>query len=128
MLILTKYERIGKWPLLALVVLFFFLIAGNSTASQIVLTDKERTFINNHPVVKLGVGASFDPFVIQNIDGSFSGHDIDILELVSEHTGLQFSFEIGPWVDIQSRAIEREVDGLLTAMNTEERARYFNNK
>lgn len=109
-----------------LIAVQFILFSGNSIANQVILTAKERAFIAAHPEIKLGVGSSFDPFVIQNMDGSFSGHDIDIAHLISDRTGLQFTFKMGTWADIQAKAIRREVDGLLTAINTKNRALHFN--
>lgn len=93
--------------------------------ANVVLNETEKAFLLANPKVVLGVGKSFEPFVIKNLDGTFSGYDIEIARLVSKHTGLQIDFEMGTWNDIQKKAQRREVDGLLTAVFNEERAEYF---
>ncbi len=95
-------------------------------ARTVVLSEQEKRFIQQHPIITLGSGSSFDPFVIQNKDGSYSGHDVDIANLVAARTGLTIKFETAKWQDIQAKALNRKLDGLTSAQMTEERAVSFN--
>ena len=89
------------------------------------LTEEEEAFLTATPKVVIGVGESFEPFVIKNLDGSYSGYDVQIAELVSGNTGLKIEFEMDTWKDIQEKAQRKEVDGLLTAVFSEEREAFF---
>jgi diguanylate cyclase (GGDEF)-like protein len=103
------------------------LATSNNGYSTLEFSDQEKLFIQQHSTISLGAGASFAPFVIKNQDGSYSGHDVDIVNIVAARTGLNFRFETSQWRDIQTRALNRELDGLTTsAQLTEERSRSFN--
>ncbi len=90
------------------------------------LTPAERRFIQEHPVVTIGAGESFDPFINRNPDGSLSGIDIDVTRLISEKTGLTFRFTLGEWKDIVKRAERGELDGLSSTIAHPNRSRFFN--
>lgn len=105
--------------------LLFLLLCVTYTQANALLNEQERAFLASTPRIVLGVGESFEPFVIKNLDGTYSGYDIQIAQLISKHTGLQIDFEMGTWKDIQEKAKRKEVDGLLTAIFNEERAEYF---
>lgn len=109
----------------ACTVLYSYSIHAEDTVVQSLLSPEEIKYLSENPKITLGVGASFDPFVIQNKDGTFSGHDIQIAELISNHTGIQIDYEMDTWKDIQVRAESKDIDGLLTAIFTDERAEYF---
>lgn len=111
-------------PVLACFYLGLVITSWNVQADSF-LNEKEKAYLSTNPNVVFGVGKSFEPFVIKNLDGSFSGHDIQIAELVSEHTGLNIQFKMGIWKDIQEKAKRKEVDGLLTAVFSEDRALHF---
>ncbi|MGL1893026.1 MAG: transporter substrate-binding domain-containing protein [Spirochaetaceae bacterium] len=99
-----------------------------SLETNITLTKKERQFIFEHPQIKLGGSLSFEPFLIQNIDGSIGGFDAEITEIITNKTGLNINFELGNWKDIQNRSRNREFDGLSTTSKTynTEREKYYN--
>lgn len=105
--------------------LLIMVIWGCNVHAAPLLTEREQAFLAANPRVVLGVGESFEPFVIKNLDGTYSGYDIQIARLISKHTGLEIDFEMGTWKEIQERAKRREVDGLLTAIFNEERAAHF---
>lgn len=106
--------------------IFLFLIFfQNIYASEIILTQKEKDFIQKHPVITLAGGASFEPFLIKNGDGSISGYDADIVKLIKDQTGLNIEFELGNWQEIQIKAKNRELDGLSTSGYGGDRKKYF---
>ena len=90
------------------------------------LTKAEAAFVKAHPEILLAGGISFAPFLMQNKSGKIFGHDVDIVNLVALRTGLKISIELGIWQEIQERAKNRELDGLLTASPTKERELYYN--
>jgi len=88
-------------------------------------TPDELRFIREHPVVSFGAGESFDPFITRNEDGSLSGIDIDVANLISERTGLKFHFTLGKWDEIVKRAERGEFDGITSSFASPARARHF---
>lgn len=91
------------------------------------LTKQEQRFIQEHPVVILGGGSSFEPFLIQNDDGTITGHDYELAQLITKQTGLTFHFELGNWNEIQEKAKNKRIDGLSTAGFSQERLHFFSN-
>ena len=100
---------------------FFF-----NSKDNIELSQKEIEFIKKHPNITLASGESFEPLIFKNLDGTFSGHDVDIANIISERTGLKINFEVGNWKEIQKRSIKREYDGLISAGFREDRLNHYN--
>ena len=104
----------------------FIILVGQLSASQVLLTEQEKLFINNNPVITLGGGESFEPYLIKNQNGTLSGYDIDILKLIEEKTGLNIEVKLGNWADIQNQSKMRALDGLCTTNKSDKRAKYYN--
>ncbi|MCE0555534.1 transporter substrate-binding domain-containing protein [Motilimonas sp. E26] len=96
------------------------------THSTVELSAQEQAFIQSNPTITLASGDSFEPFTILNADGSVSGFDADLLELISERTGLKINLALGNWEEMQIRAKRREFDGISTASPGDERKTYLN--
>jgi polar amino acid transport system substrate-binding protein len=77
-------------------------------------------------VITLASGDSFEPFTILNANGSISGFDVDIMALVTKKIGLKVNFALGNWSDMQSKAMNRQLDGLSSAVITELRKPFYN--
>jgi len=90
------------------------------------LTQKEKEFLYNHPLITLGTGDSWAPYSIKNDDGTLSGYDQDILRLVNKATGANFVLKQGNWSKIQKLAKEKKLDGLSTLTITKEREKFLN--
>ena len=111
-----------------LIFILFFSITNlyATLESKITLTQKEKLFIKNHPVVTLGSGESFAPYIFSRENGTIEGYDVDIANLVKEKTGLKIEFELGKYAQIQKKAYERKLDGLSAASINKERDKYYN--
>ena len=94
-----------------------------AAARSFELNADEIRYIKEHPVITLGVDESFDPFVHRNEDGSYSGIDVDITDLIFQKTGLKFKFELGKWTELLKRAEKREIDGMASTISHPCRAR-----
>ncbi|MEM9327245.1 MAG: PAS domain-containing protein, partial [Bacteroidota bacterium] len=103
-----------------------FTTLGHVGAQTIPLTPEEKAWIANHPVIKLGGDPAWEPYVILTPEGSYEGLEVDILERVSQVTGLKFEIVGGPWPEMVSAAQERQIDGLLTSTPRPSRKQYFN--
>lgn len=107
--------------------LLSFLFCLNVYSSELIdLTIEEKKFIKQHPVITLAGGDSFEPFLIKNGDGSISGYDKEIAQLIEKFTGLTINFELGPWNEIQAKAKKRLLDGLSTSGYGGDREKYYN--
>lgn len=108
-----------------LVIFSYAALAGNLAAEEIVLTDKEKAFILAHPEITLGGGVSFEPFLVKNSNGTISGYDVDIANLIKKKSGLNIKFKLGKWKEVQEEAKNRTVDGLSTASRQKSRDAYM---
>ena len=109
-----------------LILLIVSTVLFSSVGNKVQLTQEEENFIKNHPTITLGGGSSFEPFLIENADGTISGYDVDIVNLIKEKTGLNIQFKLGVWNEIQKEAKERLLDGLSTSGRGGDRAKYYN--
>ncbi|MCE2596986.1 transporter substrate-binding domain-containing protein [Motilimonas cestriensis] len=94
--------------------------------STVALSADEQVFIQNNPAITLASGDSFEPFTILNADGSVSGFDADLVNIISERTGLKIKLALGNWKEMQARTKRREFDGISTASPDEDRKTYLN--
>lgn len=84
--------RLGGMTILAGLALFTtvsFALPG-STDKRVDLSEEERDWIVHHTPVRAGVNNSRQPFSYLGADGKVVGIDIDILQVISERTGLKF--------------------------------------
>jgi len=98
------------------------LAAGNS----ITWTRDELAFLEEHPVIRLGIDPGFVPFEFIDKDGEYKGISADYLALISEKTGLQFDIVEGlTWPEAYDLAVSGEIDALPAIGKTSEREEYF---
>ena len=90
------------------------------------LEEDELIFIKNNPVIKIGSGKTFAPFIFKNSKGEISGFDRDIADIIENKTGFKIEFELGKWSDIQKRALKGEFDILSPVIRTKKREKHFN--
>jgi two-component system sensor histidine kinase/response regulator len=94
--------------------------------SSISWTKDELAFINEHPVIRLGVDPGFVPFEFIDEDGEYKGIAADYLSLISEKTGLQFEVVKGlTWPETYETALAGNIDALPAIGKTEEREKLF---
>ncbi|MCG8550388.1 MAG: transporter substrate-binding domain-containing protein [Desulfobacterales bacterium] len=98
--------------------------AGHDGFNGLGLTENEKQFIRNNPSIVLGGGASFEPFIMADSDGSIIGHDAEIARLIGKMAGLDIRFKLGEWFDIQKQAEGREIDGLTSTAHHPERTAF----
>jgi PAS domain S-box-containing protein len=101
------------------------LLLPQSATAEIPLTPREQAFLEEHPVIRFGADAEWEPYVIRRADGSVTGVDADILEFIRRETGADIHLETGPWSEIVERAKSGELDGLSTSAANPDRKPYF---
>jgi len=89
-------------------------------------TEDELSFMNDHPVIRLGVDPGFVPFEFIDDDGEYKGITADYLALISEKTGLQFEVVQGlTWPQAYDKALTGYVDALPAIGKTSDREEHF---
>ena len=69
-----------------------------STDKRVDLSEEERDWIVHHPALRVGTTTDSPPFSYLGADGKATGIDIDILQVISERTGLKFEiFPTNSW-------------------------------
>jgi len=104
----------------AFLFLFFQLHAGE----QLKLTAEEKMFLQKHPLIVLGAGEDWDPYIIKK-NGHIVGHDHDVLQLVNKYTGANFVLRTGDWAHMQNLAKNGEIDGLSSLIETSKRKKWL---
>ncbi len=92
---------------------------------SISFTDKEKTWIKNHKVVKFGADYNWPPYEYQDKNLKHVGIAADYLKLISQKSGLQFDVVSGVWVDVLNKVKANELDGLSCVVKTKQREKYL---
>ncbi|RXK06660.1 transporter substrate-binding domain-containing diguanylate cyclase [Halarcobacter bivalviorum] len=92
-----------------LLILFLFILSIQLNAKTIPLTEEEQDFIKNNPVVKVGIMPDFTPFSYY-IKNTPVGFEHELLNILSQRTGLVFEKKIDKWTTIYTAFKNKEVD------------------
>ncbi|WP_200388645.1 diguanylate cyclase [Thiocapsa imhoffii] len=95
------------------------------SAPPVELTPAEQAFLRAHPVITLGTGDHWEPYVIVGEDGTVTGYDADVLERIAALTGLRVRLLPGDWRERQEQTLSRAIDGLSTGVVHPERAEHL---
>lgn len=110
-----KQQIIDKW----------YAVVSDSSAFEVLpyeqsrlnLTEAEKQWIENHPIIKIGVDPYWPPFDFIDKNGDHSGISAEYLQLISEQTGLQFQLETQlDWQSVIEAAQEKKID-LIAALS-----------
>jgi signal transduction histidine kinase/ActR/RegA family two-component response regulator len=94
--------------------------------SALDLTESEKNFIREHPVIRVGIDPVFAPFEFLDSQGNYTGIAPDYLALIGTKTGLRFEPVKGlSYVEAQEKMLAHELDLLPTLGWTMERERNF---
>ncbi|MFH0967861.1 MAG: transporter substrate-binding domain-containing protein [Methanobacteriota archaeon] len=79
-------------------------------------TEEEKTWIENHPVIRVSPDPSFPPFETIDKSGEYVGISADFLKLMSEKTGLQFAIVRQDNFTMSTRAVQEHTADMLGAV------------
>ncbi|WP_085899445.1 transporter substrate-binding domain-containing protein [Kiloniella majae] len=103
------------------------LFSLTQTAFAIELTPSEKNWIEEHPVIRIGIDGDYAPYSFQKSAGGYRGIAPDFVRHIESETGLKF--EIMPdltWPEIISGAKEKAIDVIATAVKTPKRDEFLN--
>ncbi|MBE8577437.1 transporter substrate-binding domain-containing protein [Vibrio sp. OPT18] len=112
--------------LLAKSVLTCVFLIHVAFAQTVQLTEDEKRWIDNAPVIKTNNSSGNAPFdFIEN--GAPAGYSIEYLQLLGDKVGLSFEFVQGKtWSEYKQFAEDRHIDLLHLVSKSEDRKRYLN--
>lgn len=114
---------------LFLILSFLILITTTTTVfsdTSVALTQTEKDYIKEHPVIYLGVDPNFVPYEFIDIDNSYNGIAKDYLDLISQKTGLKFEVTLNlTWDQAYEKVVLKELDVLPIIGKSDEREKYF---
>ena len=91
---------------------------------EVDLSEQERQYIKEHPVIKVHTAASWHPFnYIEN--GEVLGYNNDLIRLVAERVGLDVEFVVGyEWNEYLEKLKNKEIDVISNMKITPERQKF----
>ena len=108
----------------SLLFIIVLLVTPRSHAAEngIQWTESELTFMESHPVIRLGVDTQFVPFEFVDEDGEYKGIAADYLVLISNKTGLQFEVRKDlSWPEAYDLLLAGDLDAFPAVGKTAER-------
>jgi ABC-type amino acid transport substrate-binding protein/two-component sensor histidine kinase len=108
------------------IVLLILIVFILSQLIALEITQEETTWLEEHPVIRLGIGESWAPFILTRENGNHEGFDVDFINLVNEIIGAHIEIVPGKWHEIVKMAQNREIDGLVDSAVKESRREFFN--
>lgn len=110
-----------KTLLLHFLLLFSFTV--HAIAQPLNLTKEEKEFISTHPKITISMMQDYTPFTFIE-DGKPVGFEHDLLELISEKSGLTFEKVMGSWSMALNSFMDNKVDMISSISYTKERAAF----
>lgn len=116
----------ARWIVLAAIIVAAAMMPCLASESDISWTEEELAFMEEHPVIRLGVDPGFVPFEFIDENGEYRGIAADYLALIREITGLEFEVMKGlTWPVAYDMALSGEIDVLPAVGRTPEREERF---
>ena len=97
----------------------------NEQGSSLSLTDEEKVWLKQHPVINVAGDYAWAPFEFRNEQGLHDGLGHDLLERISLLTGAKFHFTTDVWEKSLQEVKDKEKDLLVAAFKTEDREEYL---
>lgn len=118
------YDRVRAFGFMSLL----FLIPLTSQATtQLVLTDAEQGWLQNHPEITLAPDPEFRPIEFFDSQGLYEGLAADYVALVESRLGVRFNIRrLDSWHQALEQAKSRSIDMWGAASPTPQRREYMN--
>lgn len=101
-------------------------ITEKSRKINLQLTDQEKTWLLEHPSIRVGMDSDYAPYEWLNKDGIYVGMAVDYLHLLEQKLGVRFEITKGKsWAEVTEMAKRGEIDVLTSIVQTPERLKYF---
>ena len=114
------------WSAWTAVLLALWLVdIPTAGAQQLDLTQEEKSFLREHPVIRVHNETDWPPFNFFE-DGTSKGFSIDYMNLLASMIGVDVEYVTGPtWSEFLSLMKNGELDVMLNIVKTPEREEYL---
>ncbi len=93
---------------------------------KISLSEKERVWLDQHPVIKLGIDRAFPPFGSINEENEYIGFSADMMKMIEHRLGLKFDIKIdAPWNKTMEMAKAGEIDMISALVHSNKREEFL---
>ncbi|WP_289053958.1 ATP-binding protein [Carboxylicivirga marina] len=121
------FNRLSQTVLVVCLILVGVQYACDSgEAGALKLSDEEQKWLKQHNEIVLAVDNTYAPLNYMDNDGQLKGLNIDLIQLIQKHIGVQIRLEGSTWDEALSKAMNHEVDGVINATPLEERKSRLN--
>jgi len=92
------------------------------------LSVKEKSWLKQNPIIRLGIDRNFAPYEWYNDEGEFRGITVDYIRLLEQRLGVHFEIiqDQKSWSELLGMAKSNELDILFSLIKTPQRSEYFN--
>ena len=109
----------------AFIVFTAFIVSTAAFSSDVKLTDQEKDWLKNNPVVRVHNERAWPPFNFSE-NGAPKGFSIDYMNLLASKVGLKVKYVTGPtWNEFLGMMREGKLDVMLNIVKTKERLKYL---
>ena len=112
----------------ALLIVAVLVALGPVTDAQTFsLTDEERAWLDDHPVIRVAPAPNFPPMEYFDDQGVYRGVMADYAKILETRLGIKFEIaQYDAWQDVVAATKAREVDMWMEAQDTPERREFLN--
>jgi PAS domain S-box-containing protein len=109
-----------------LFLLTLFLVSSLWSAGDALLTERQRAWVKNHPVVRMGIDPGYGPYSFVDEKGHPRGAVIDILGEIEKLTGLRFQIVSNlSWTGLMEAVKSHRIDAVATVVKLPEREKFL---
>ncbi|MES9904000.1 MAG: transporter substrate-binding domain-containing protein, partial [Sedimenticola sp.] len=97
-----------------------------TSSSKVMLSEQEQAWLVQHPEITIAFEGNFAPYSEYISGGGFSGYAVDVVNLISQRTGIQFKIHPdGEWQTLFESAKKKALDVVAEMVPREERKEWF---
>lgn len=112
----------ARLPAILLLCLAFWA----APSGALTFTQEEQAWLQDHPVLRMGIDASWPPFEFRDSQGRHQGLAADYVKLIQERLGVRLEpVEPRNWGEVLEQARNGQLDLLPGIMSTPERQQYL---
>ena len=92
------------------------MLLSSAARAELVLTEQERQWLADHPVLSVGEALSFPPLLMETGDGRLEGMLVDTFDIIGDRLGVEFVFRGDSWQATLASAQQGDLD-IVAAVN-----------
>jgi polar amino acid transport system substrate-binding protein len=105
---------------------FYCPIAAIAAPSEnIGLTEKEINWLDEHPIIKVGIMNAWPPMDFVDDTGKPQGIGTGFIQALNKRLGDRLIIKPGPWDEVYSAAKEKQLDALMDITPRPDREKFF---